>query len=556
MRRLSLVVLVALAACQPPGSPARQPGSVASPTVAPAAAPGHYSAEPAPRAGGTVSVGEWDLPPALPAIFNQPATAIWIEQAVFSALVGVDPALGYYGDLARDVPTPENGAARLVGSGMDVTYTLRAGLRWSDGQPVTPDDVVFTWHAQQAQEGYSLISGIDRSGDSLTMHFKAVYPAYLLLFGAIVPAHRLASIDAAHLASDPYWTKPDVVSGPFTVADAPGDRYVLARNPHYADGRSGMSPLGHAPHLDRLVVQGFATKEEELAALKAGEIAVALDLNERDLDAAAAMGQHLVAVPGLAYEQVTLNRADPLFKDDPGLAAALLEGVDRTAVVDAALKGRAPLAQSPLSPALEWVMQPAPLALDAAAAARALDADGWTAGSAGSTRSKGGRPLRLTLVTTAGNPLRAAEVEAVAAGWRRLGADVAVQGASAQVLFGPAGTSGSLASAGYQAGLWAWNTSPDPDGLRGIFTTGSPANFSRCASSAIDAALARGGATLDRPARVSAYRDFAQAYQLARCETPLYWHLDVGLASPRLHNFAPNPTAAGNLWNAADWWLS
>jgi peptide/nickel transport system substrate-binding protein len=200
VRRLVPVLLtVALIACQPPGSPRPAAAPAASPSVPAAAIPARYSPEPAPREGGTVSVGDWQLPSALPAIYPQPAGAVWIEQALFSGLVGVDPVLGYYGDLASQVPTLENGAVKQVGPGMDVTYTLRTGLRWSDGQPITPDDVIFTWHASQSQDGYDRISGIDRAGDSFTVHFRSVYPAYSLLFSVIVPAHRLAPLDPAKL---------------------------------------------------------------------------------------------------------------------------------------------------------------------------------------------------------------------------------------------------------------------------------------------------------------------------------------------------------------------
>ncbi len=526
---------------------------MASPSVPSAAIPARYSPEPAPREGGSVSIGDWLLPSALPAIYAQPASAVWIEQALFSGLVGVDPALGYYGDLAKQVPTLENGAVKQVGSGMDVTYTLRPGLKWSDGQVITPDDVIFTWHASQSQDGYDRISSIDRAGDSFTVHFRSLYPAYPLLFSVIVPAHRLASIDPAKLPTDGYWAKPDVVSGPFTVADAPGDRYVLQRNPRYAEGRTDMEYLGHLAHLDRLVFQGYATKQEELAALKAGEIMAALDLNERDLDTAAAIGGRLLAVPGLSYEQVTLNRSDPLFKEDPRLVDALMLGVDRTAVIRNVLHGRVTAAEGPVSPAITWVPRPAPLRLDAAAARQELEADGWIAGPDG-VRKRDGKPLAFTLVTTSDSPLRAAEADALAGSWRQLGADVKLQAAPPDVLFGAPSRPGSLAGGGYQAGLWAWNTSPDPDGLRGLFASGSPANYARCASPEVDGALASGAASLDRGKRSAAYQSLAAAYQSARCETPLFWRLDVGLAAKRLHNFAPNPSAAGNTWNVADWW--
>ena len=57
------------------------------------------------------------------------------------------------------VPTLENGGARLVGEEgpdghMEVTYTLRSGLRWEDGTPVTAEDFVRAWQAARSGKGH------------------------------------------------------------------------------------------------------------------------------------------------------------------------------------------------------------------------------------------------------------------------------------------------------------------------------------------------------------------------------------------------------------------
>ncbi len=558
---LRLLLLVLLAACAPAGPPASRPAL--SPTPLQAGPPPPYRPEAARREGGTATVGDWQLPKALHPLYPEPAGATYVEQALFDGLVGVDPSLGYFGALAQEAPTPENGGVRLTGGGMDVTYELRPGLRWSDGAPITPGDVAFTWRVQPKTAGYDLITGVDRTGDlGVTVHFRSVYPPYLLLFPVILPAHRLAGIDPARLADDPYWSRPDVVSGPFQVADASGDRFVLVRNPHYAEGRAGMPVLGHAAHLDRLVFQGFATKSAEEAALQAGDVDVALELNERDLDVARRIaGARLSPVPSLAYEQVTFNLDDPLFKSDRALVDALARGLDRRALADRVLGGRAPLAEGPISSLVAWVPRPPGYPTDPAAARRELDAEGWAVG-AGGIRVRAGQPLQLTLVTTADSPLRASEADAIAASYRTLGVDVRVQAVPADQLF--AGyPSGVLARGAFQAALWSWVVPPDPDGLFAVLDSAEvpsaarPAgqDFGRCRSREIDAALADGRVTLDRAHRADAYRRFEIAYQAAGCEVPLFQRLDVGLAARRLHNFAPNPTAAGNTWNVADWWL-
>jgi ABC-type transport system substrate-binding protein len=151
----------------------------------------------------------------------------------------------------------------------------------------------------------------------------------------------------------------------------------------------------------------------------------------------------------------------------------------------------------------------------------------------------------------------------ILAGWRRLGADVSVQNFPAAQLFAAFAQGGLLATGGYEAALWSWITPPDPDSEFGILhSSGMPGatnaagqNYSRCHDPAIDQALAQGRSTLDQGQRGAAYRAFQQAYVQAHCELPLFRRVDIGVASPRLHNFVLNPSPAGNTWNIADWWL-
>jgi peptide/nickel transport system substrate-binding protein len=529
--------------------------------------PARYEAEAARHQGGVVMIGDWQFPPALPPVYGTAsAGAAAIQQTLFSGLVGIDPSLGIYGDLARAVPTLENGGVKTAGAGMDVTYDLRPGLTWSDGKPITADDVIFTWQAAARTEGYDRISGIDKRGElGLTIHFASLYPPYLLLFGAIAPKHRLDTISPGQLAGDAFWSKPDVVSGPFAVLEAvPADHFTLQRNPHYADGRAEMPLLNHAPYLEKVVFKAFASKSATLAALKAGDIQVALELNERDLEVATGIrAARLQAVPWLSYEQVSLNQQAPLWAADPPLREAVARAVD-VGAISTLLRGRAPAARGPISPQLAWAYSADSAAprYDLEAAKAALDGGGWAPGGDG-IRTKAGKRLQFTLSTVADSPLRASEQDALVAGWRRAGMDVRLQNYSGGQLFAAYAEGGVLSRGGFDAALFAWITPPDPDAsFASLHSSRIPGpenpnglNFSRCANPEVDGALAAGRATLEQPKRAAAYRQFQLAYARSGCEVPLYQRLDVGLSSQRLHNFAPNPAGPGNTWNVADWWI-
>ena len=66
-----------------------------------------------------------------------------MASAVWSTLVVFTNDYRYAPDLATSVPTLDNGGVKAPGDGgdaMTVTWTLRDGLKWSDGQPLTCDD--------------------------------------------------------------------------------------------------------------------------------------------------------------------------------------------------------------------------------------------------------------------------------------------------------------------------------------------------------------------------------------------------------------------------------
>lgn len=504
-----------------------------------------------------------------------------IDQAVFSGLLGTAPNLSIYGDLAQDVPTLENGGVKRVGVGMDVTYQLRPGLRWSDGQPLTPDDVVFTYQAITgagrsagvSQEGYSLITSVERAGaNGVVMHFSSLYPAFQGLFAVVLPQHRLQGLAPAALPTDTYWTKPDVVSGPFMVQEITTDHVTLRRNPQYAEGRSGMPFLAHPAYADQVVFRSFLSRQAVLAALKAGDVQADVDLTERELNTLAGMsGIALTLAPALAYEQVSLNQASPNavtgasppWAGDRLLSEALDLGMDRPAVVRR-LGGGLPSMATPVAPLVAWAYDASVAApvYDLQQARRLLDQDGWVPGADG-MRSKNGKRLAFVL-TAASGQLRATEEDILVAGWRKLGADVTIQVQTPALLFASYDQGGVLARGTYEAALWSWILPPDPDSEYGIFhsssapASGRPSNenYSRCHDQAIDRSLDSGRSTLDQAQRAAAYRAFQVAYASARCELPLYRRLDIGAVSPSLHNFMLNPSSVGNTWNLVDWWLA
>jgi peptide/nickel transport system substrate-binding protein len=539
-----------------------------------------YHPEPAGHEGGSIVVGDWESPTNFSPLFNEELPAAQIDALLYEGLVRRDAGLNPVPDLVQRVPTLDNGDViwnHTTGT-MDVTYTLLPGLRWSDGQPLTSADVAFTWRltvSPQVQgvlspEGYAAISRVDiHDAQRFTLHFDHVYPKYLDLFPAVLPEHRLATASEQDLASNPFWSRPDVVSGPFKISElVPDDHVTLVRNDAWSQGRSG-----RRPHLDSILYKIYPESGQLIDAAKSGQVAIAAEIPDDQLGGLGSLGQMTVQHQSqLAYEQVTFNQADPNpltgqpppWKNDPALLQALRMAIDRQAMVKKFFNNQAVVADSPIPSVLSAFHDPdVSLTYDLSAAQQQLDADGWKAGADG-IRVKNGQRLRFQLVTEVGSPVRDAIRDDLIGQWRKLGADVSANDVHPSDLFSGYAEGGLLERGQFQAGLWTWSIGPDPDGIYPIEDStqipsdrnqGQGSNFGRFNNPQIDQNLDRGRNSLNFSERTRAYAAFERAYARLGFELPLFERVLVLVSSPHLHNVAPNPAPDTSFWNAADWWL-
>jgi peptide/nickel transport system substrate-binding protein len=167
-----------------------------------------------------------------------------VMKLVMLGLTGLDLDGNAYPVLAAELPTVENGDVVLdeENGTMDVTWKLRQDIQWSDGTPVTADDVVFTYNALTDPEygfwiqGLDYIDGVDKVDDyTAVVHYNTIYPGYTTQFGGeqivIWPAHYC---DATQGFTQ--WdcsTKP-LSDGPYTLKEwVLGDHMTFERNTNY-----------------------------------------------------------------------------------------------------------------------------------------------------------------------------------------------------------------------------------------------------------------------------------------------------------------------------------
>jgi peptide/nickel transport system substrate-binding protein len=181
-----------------------------------------------------------------------------VMHMVMMGLTDIDPAGNVIPRLATDLPTVANGGvvADETSGTMDVTWKLRPDVTWSDGTPVTSDDVIFTYDAIINQETGTWIPGIDYidsiekiDDKTFVVRFNSIYPGYLTLFGGeqvvIWPKHY-CDAQQGFVAWD-CGRKP-LSDGPYILSEwVTGDHLTFVRNPKYFE-------LGK-PQIDQVVVR-------------------------------------------------------------------------------------------------------------------------------------------------------------------------------------------------------------------------------------------------------------------------------------------------------------
>jgi len=200
--------------------------------------------------------------PEDPPSFNGIVTDTGYEQMamklVLRGLTATDPHATVYPVLAAELPTVENGGVVIDEDAwtMDVTWKMRNDIKWADGEPVTADDVVFTWNALMDPEGGIWAPGSDYTDSvekvddyTFVAHYNTVYPGYLTQFGGeqivIWPEHY-CDAEQGFVSWD--CNREPLSNGPYMLEEwAEGDHLTLVRNPNYFEEGK--------PYIDRVIIR-------------------------------------------------------------------------------------------------------------------------------------------------------------------------------------------------------------------------------------------------------------------------------------------------------------
>ena len=432
-----------------------------------------------------------------------------VSRLVFGSLLTFDQMNHLTGDLADRWTVNTAGTV--------YTIHLRPNLTWQDGQPLTADDVVFTYHTIQNPDAQSPLQtswqGVQVAAiDSRTITFTLPNPLssfpYSLTNG-IVPKHILASYAAGDLRSASFNTAAPVGAGPFawssigvTGTDKTAEEQIILKPfQGYWAGK---------PALASFDVDAFADNNTIITAYKNEEITAMAGLDSVPTGIASP-ASHIYNLPLTAGTYVFFKTTDGPILNDAKVRQALVLASSPASVMSRLGYPVIAVNEPLLMGQLAYNATYAQVTGQLAKAQQMLSDDGWTPGADG-IRVKNGQRLSFNLVAT-DTPEYTTVATELRRQWRLLGVDVQLQLQSSDAF------QLTLSQQNYDALLYGISIGADPDvfaywdSSQGDVLSASRLNFSDYSSGTADAALEAGRTRLDDNLRAIKYKPFLQTWQ-------------------------------------------
>jgi peptide/nickel transport system substrate-binding protein len=482
----------------------------------------------APRPGGAYTEGVVGQLGSLNPLFGEAtAGSNELDALLFEPLVRVLPTGAVEGRLASHWDVSPDGRT--------YAFTLRPNARWSDGAPVTADDVVFTIRTVQDPQFPGAL--LNQSWKDIIAtaiddeHVRFALPGHNAGFLAnlelldVVPSHLLAGKSMAELASASPNLNP-VGTGPYRLVGQTSDGIQLERNP-YAWRR---------PWIDTITIRSFSTQSAALDALDRSEIDGLANLTPSGAaHEAGNKGMNTISAATYQYAELVLNlKPDEPYFQDLKVRQAIAKAIDRTAIINDVLGGQAVPDDGPIPRAIVWAYDGATQqpGHDVAAAEKLLDDAGWPL--VNGVRTKGDTMLSFGLSVSSDVPPYERVAEAVSEQLAQVGIQAEVRPVTTASLIHD-----YLNPRSFDMTLTAFDNGPDPD----IYTFWHSSqnhvggfNFSGMKKNVfIDGDLEDGRNTLDLNARAQAYATFQEDFAKELPAVYLYSPRYVLTVSRRIH---------------------
>ena len=454
---------------------------------------------------------------------NGLTTAAWIRQGLLESLFGVGPDLSYHPELLAEEPTITPGSNNSV----TIDYRLRSGLTWSDGTPLTAEDVAYTHRiliegcsteadgsiADDTADGCVYLTGNRIGLDQVTdfevlsdtefrVSMASFYPNWRRLYSPVLAAHAHgedADVVNRRLRTMIGLGGPLPTSGPLrlerwdrglSMTLVPNETYHGANAPHAVNDGS--------PVLDAVRIVFEPDRSVRVRALLDGEADLLFERSRPGHETLIEEASESVTVAALAsvdFEHWGLNLLNPHLAQAQ-VREALVEAIDKEALVEAI---HGPLLGDAIEPVglgnSYWLVgqpdyvdhQQAWVGADPARARELLAEAGYLEEADGSHRHPTLGPLQLRVATTGGDVLREQAQEVLIAQLAEAGIEAVADNPPGgrffqQGPFDPEALAASASTGGdgdpdlWDIAQFSWTGGPWPGAQSGAYRNGSPGN--------------------------------------------------------------------------------
>jgi peptide/nickel transport system substrate-binding protein len=420
--------------------------------------------------------------------------------------------------------------------GISYTYTLREGLTWSDGEPLTAEDVAWNINTSRDQGWDNMISTVANieatAVDDLTLELTSSVPDPKLptMDVYLVPQHIWEPIATDYDAATQYAADDGVGSGPFVVTEwTPGQSVIMEANPSFWGWEGGEPPY------DQVIFRLFENPDAMVAALQQGEIDAAQGIPASSWDSLDA-DENIEVLEGHqgGFDEIAINGGAAEGQPHPALLdvnvrRAISHAIDREAVIEDLWFGHAsPLETMSPSADPKWIPEIPEedrLGYDPDRANQILDEGGYLDSDGDGVREMpdGTNPINIRhAVNTDGDT--AGPIGDLMVGWMEaIGIGVELEAYDQDALFGV------IVDGTYDTFFWGWVPFVDPDPMLSYFTEAEIGGFNDANwfDPAYDEMYAAQNQEVDPEARVEIVHDMLTLFHESAIYIPMYLGPDL-----------------------------
>jgi len=470
--------------------------------------------------------------------------------------------------LAKSIPTLENGEAKVVKIGgkekITANWEILENASWGDGKPVICDDFVTAIKIASSpnvgigeKEVYTQVEKIEIDPKNPKkckfIYEKVKWDFYQLGTFFPVPKHleeaifkKFSSQKEGYEKNSLYTKDPTNVglyNGPYLISEIQlGDHVTFVPNPKF---------YGEQAKIKKIIVKLIPNTGTLEANLRSGTIDLISSLGLA-LDQAVTFEQkvksenlnyEVLFQPSTVYEHIDLNLSNPLLKDVK-VRKALHYAINKDELVNALFFGKQQPAIHNITPKDPWFTDdPNKVTIykyNKREAERLLDEAGWKLGSDG-VRTKDGKRLSFTIMTTAGNKTRELVQVYLQGQWKQIGIEVNIKNEPARNFFGETTKKRAFDS----MALFAWVSSPENTPKSTFSSKNIPTakngwsgqNYMGWSNPQVDKILEQLDSELKHEKRVELVHQILKFYTDEVPVLPLYYRSDIAVIPKQLKNY-------------------